>query len=210
MATSKERTRIIKGNIIDMIGISVSKKDLLTETATNLLEQYGESITDELKKSLIESGHTASNKLLQSITWNPIIKTAGGKMVLEIVIEDYYQFVNDGRKGKKNRFSFDNKRLINPKKAPGKLPPYDPIAKWLPLKPGMSPKKLGFSVKAKGASQTENFKRLVNMIRWGIKKNGIEPTYFYTSVINKNLEKELKENISKSMGRAITIQVTTK
>ena len=197
-----------------MIGISVSKKDLLTETATNLLEQYGESITEELKKSLIESGHTASNKLLQSITWNPIIKTAGGKMVLEIVIEDYYQFVNDGRKGTKQKFTDDTSRMIGKRKAKAKLPPFQPISEWLGKHRSAKAKfnnggklRLGQTAKV-----TDKVKKaiIVDQIRYAIKRNGIEPTYFYTSVVNNNTITNLTKAVATAAGRDLVLNIKQK
>lgn len=203
----KRQGKLIQGNILDIIGTSVSKKSLASVSG-DTLEKYGQQIIEDLKKSLVESGHSRTSQLLQSIDFDMV--EGGGKVRMDIILNDYYKYVNDGRKGKKSRKAIDRSRIIQKTAKGPSLPPFAPIAKWVGTVAGFSPKKLGFSVKSQRVRDKVKKVRIVDAIRWGIYNKGIEPTYFYTAVINKELEKEIKDSLTKAMGKSIAINIVAK
>jgi len=68
---------------------------------------------EKLKDELIDKGKEASGTLVNSIRTN--IRTDGNKFVIEVFAEDYFRFVDQGRR-------------------PGKFPPPEVIRSWVALK----------------------------------------------------------------------------
>lgn len=78
------------------------------------LAQYAQAITDRYKTNLENSGRRASGELISSI--NSKVTVNGNEYAIELNLEDYWYYVENGRK-------------------PGKFPPPDKILQWIKVKP---------------------------------------------------------------------------
>lgn len=121
---------------------------------------------------------------------------------LKIEIEDYYINVNDGRKGTKQSWRDNANFMIGKRKSKAKLPPYEAIRNWV----GSKPLKLRLDSKSKLSDKLKK-ESAINAIRQGIKVKGIEPTYFYSQVINDESIKDLTKYVQKVMGKALIIDI---
>ena len=106
------------------------------------LERLGEEYIAELIKRLTQLDKIASGNLINSLDWEVIETT--NKVILEIIGPDYLKWVDEGGR-------------------PGKMPPYDPIDRWVGQK-GIQPRQ----------GMTRN--SLVWAIRKKIATEGIQPT----------------------------------
>lgn len=198
--------------IISQFGADFGKDDLLNKATlsaiTLLLDDYGDEIIKRLRDNLERKKKRAGGVLID--TMEAIASEEAGKPTLELLLEDYYKYVNDGRIGKKSKGSIDQSRLINfPPKGP-KVPPFEPISKWIRFQSGFSSAKLGKRVRQTSRVGDKLKKaRMVDKIRWGIYWNGIEPTYFYTDVINSDLYKAIEEDLIALTGEGLQINLTT-
>ena len=78
-----------------------------------VLEEYGNVIAEQYKSNLKANGHKATGNLINSITSH--ITVNGNEYAIELTLEDYYKYVEEGRR-------------------PGKFPPVDKILQWIKVK----------------------------------------------------------------------------
>ena len=78
------------------------------------LAQYADAIADKYKTNLENSGRRASGELITSV--NSKVTVNGNEYTIELNLEDYWYYVENGRK-------------------PGKFPPPDKILEWIKVKP---------------------------------------------------------------------------
>lgn len=98
------------------------------------LEEYGNVIAEQYKSNLKANGHKATENLINSITSH--ITVNGYEYAIELTLEDYYKYVEEGRR-------------------PGKFPPVDKILEWIKVKNGKLPteKQLAFLISRKIANE---------------------------------------------------------
>jgi len=174
-----------------------------------LFEYYSNAVKLQLKQSLRNDKKKASGNLEQDLEAYTTVE--GTKVGFEVLIEDYYTYVNDGRIGRKRKSGVDMSRIINkPPKGPTP-PPFDAISKWVRFKAvkELSYPGLGFKTRqtARVGSKVKKMK-LVERIRWGIYWNGIKPTYFYTDTINEQLVNNIETDIYNLLGRTLEVNIT--
>jgi hypothetical protein len=78
------------------------------------LAQYGEAIADRYKTNLEASGRRATGNLISSV--NTKVTVDEQTFVIELSLEDYYYYVENGRSA-------------------GRFPPVDKILEWIRVKP---------------------------------------------------------------------------
>lgn len=78
------------------------------------LAQYAQAITDRYKQNLESSGRRASGELISSV--NSKVTVNGNEYAIELNLEDYWYYVENGR-------------------GAGKFPPPDKILQWIRVKP---------------------------------------------------------------------------
>lgn len=78
------------------------------------LGYYAQAIADRYKQNLESSGRRASGMLISSVNTN--VTVDGNEFSIEVNLEDYWKYVEDGR-------------------GPGKFPPPDKILQWIRMKP---------------------------------------------------------------------------
>jgi hypothetical protein len=99
------QARLIASGTLGDFATSFTRQDLLDANLVKgiygILTSYGERIEKALKDNLIAEGKIASRSLLDSIRYN--VYEVGSKVVFELLLEPHYQYVNDGRVGKKRK-----------------------------------------------------------------------------------------------------------
>jgi hypothetical protein len=214
--TDTTQARLIaSGRLESEFGQWFTRADLfdanLAKGVLSIFAKYGIEVERALKGNLQAEGKIASRSLIDSIRVE--VYEVGGKVIFELFLEPHYQYVNDGRVGKKNRKSVDKKRLVDPIKRGPSLPPFEPISKWLRYKgiKQFSKSGLGFHTRQTSRVSDKLKKaRLVDKIRYGIFNKGIEPTYFYKDVINSSLMKQINQDIEVSLGKSLELIITAK
>ncbi len=90
----------------------------INEGLQPIADQFGKEIVAELRKELISHGKQATGTLVKGLESK--VRFDGARAVIEVFAEDYFRFVDQGRK-------------------PGRFPPVDKIKAWLRVK-GISEK----------------------------------------------------------------------
>lgn len=155
-----------------------------------LLEKYGEALVGALEKALPPQAD-ASGELRDSIHFQ--IKRFGINYKFELLLADYYQWVDKGRK-------------------PGKQPPISSILKWVKdkrlviYKGKLQTKRKGKLKKISDDAKLSN--RIAFAIARNIGKRGTKATNFYTPTVEKWL-KDLKAELPKALKRDVIIELKT-
>lgn len=174
-----------------------------------LFQYYSDQIKIALKTSLRNKNKKASGNLKDTLEAYTVQE--GTKVGLQVELEPYYQYVNDGRIGRRKKGSVDMNRIINkPPKGPTP-PPFDAISKWVRFKAVKELSKPGLGIKTRQTARVSDKvkkMRLVERIRWGIYWNGIKPTYFYTDTINEELVRNIEADIYQLLGRTIELNIS--
>lgn len=165
----------------------------------DILAQFEQKFIDALQKSLEDKDRLVSGGLWQSIKASTSVY--GQKIVLEISMEDYWKYVDEGRR-------------------PGaKQPPTKAMLKhianrgerWNPVAQKISKlrkNKKGLEVKrGKPLPMDKARKSLAFLLARSIKKKGIKPTYFATKVMTGDLMKDFRTELNKAVGREIKIEI---
>ena len=160
---------------------------------------YRQKFIEAFQSSLEKHDRNVPGTLWQSV--NADIKVFGQKIVLEITMEDYWKYVEEGRK------------------AGGKMPPLEPMLKhiadrgerWNPAAQNISKftkNKKGLQVaRKKPLDMNTARKTLAFLIGRSIKKHGIKPTHFASEVMDSILLDAFKKDISIAVGRNIKIEI---
>lgn len=163
-----------------------------------ILKHYGQIIIDSLKKNLADSNHNASFVLSQSIQFN--VQIFGSTYTMEIAMENYWRWVEYGRKA-------------------GKFPPLDPIIKWTAQK-GFSINETAkkFGRKSRKINRDAIRRQLAFLIARKISRKGTRPTHFASQVLGQPfidrgelsgpIWDNLRNDLATQIGKQVIIQVT--
>src|SRR3972149_134875 len=158
-----------------------------------VMERYSKIIMDALKANLEKNDSIASSSFWQSIQMPVSIYARG--YIAELKMEDYWKYGEEGRK------------------AGGKFPPIDKIVKWTSQKGldigrlserrakkirGLKTRRIKKAYKA--ISLLSLRKQLAFLIARKIAKKGIEPTHFFSEVVNDTLIAQIKADVNKAAG----------
>jgi hypothetical protein len=171
-----------------------------------IMNDWGANVVEALKKSLAEKKKNASGGLSQSIKFD--VKNYDTYVELKLFADSYYKNVNDGRRGTNMKWTDDQSRMIGKRKATAKLPPFDAISNWVRFKGEASLSKVGLGFKTRQTSRvSDKVKKvqLVELLRRIIKRKGIEPTYFYTDVVNKETIDNLTQILLDQTGKQLVV-----
>lgn len=176
---------------------------------SNVFEKNGTILIEALQKTLDQSVPDAeTGKLYQSIAFD--INIVGKVWRFSISMEDYWQWVNDGRK-------------------PGKKPPLKYIVDWIDSKPsvkaqiksgkGLIKKRIERKRKERTARKKRKMSTITDIkaskevlgaafgIMNKIGKKGIQPTHFVSKNINSEVIQKLKDEIASVTSKKIKISV---
>lgn len=167
------------------------------ETTYSLLTSFGNKVVDALGRSLDRKKDT-TGELRDSIRFQ--IKILGNRMVFQLLLADYYKWVDEGRKK-------------------GKGIPVNVLKSWLTY-PGTLEKigakgagiyaasKRNKSKKGLIAINRSKINSLSYIINKKIREKGIKPTHFYSKVVNKDLVNELKKNLIEATKKDVLVTIT--
>lgn len=164
-------------------------------TLAAVFERYGKLFVEASKRNLLQHVPDAdAGKLFASIAFD--VEIVGTIFTFTINMEDYWQWVNDGRKA-------------------GKEPPIKPIIQWIQSRPSIKAKFSLTKKKLKGV-KIKNFQGLniqvpILSAAFGIARNigehGIRPTHFFSEVVTDAAVNRLKADISKQIGKTVEINI---
>ena len=173
------------------------------------VEKVRQRVIDDLVNSLDNSGATASGELEQSIDVK--YKLEDSKLIVSIVMEDYWKFVDKGVKGTR-----DEKAPNSPysfKSSKDSIPPnaLSGINGWIAAK-GVSLTGIATHYKNKNGKKVKRKKSLTNIqankslsfaLGKSIHRKGIKPTNFYTNVVDEEWIKNFTKEMSKALAEDI-------
>ena len=165
-----------------------------------ILDEYAQRFIDALHSSLEKHDRVVGGGLFQSVKAST--KILGQKVILEISMEDYWKWVDEGRK------------------AGGKQPPPQAMLKhianrgerWNPVAQSISKQyknKKGLLVQRKKPLPMDKARKsLAFLIGRSIKKHGIKPTHFASEVMHdSDLLDEFRKDLNIAVGRNIKIEI---
>lgn len=174
-------------------------KELELNHAEETFIMFLNEIIDGTTRNLIEADKDQPGNLLQSIGDKSKVYFDKGVLTLEVKMEDYWKYVEEGRKpGGKMPF---------PK---GDMKPILDFIKFRGIKG--NPKKVKLKNKTvrkavKQVSRDKALRQVAFAIGMKIKKVGIKPTHFYSEVVTDEFKNRLKIAVSKALARDIEINI---
>lgn len=168
-------------------------KDLEMNSVEDVFYRYKALLIDALRQNLIEADKDQPGSLIQSI--DVLIQEKGSTISFELSMEDYWKWVDAGRK-------------------PGaKMPPIKDLLDFIKVR-GIAgkPKQVKAKNKTvrkalKQVNRDKALKQVAFAIGISIKRKGIKPTHFYSSVVTDDLKSKLKADLSKALARDIEINI---
>lgn len=148
---------------------------------------YRSVLISSLQKSLEDVNRVSSAKLYQSIEVD--ITNNGRVLSFELKMEDYWKFVEDGRK------------------KGGKQPPIESILQFVKFRRIQPSNAKTLKGKSKKIKRDKAYKALAYVIARGIARNGIKPTHFYSKVVNDNFKEQFKTDIAKAFKQDVLVSV---
>ncbi len=174
-----------------IFGIDDSKFQVKGKTILDVLEEWGNNIQNDLRKSLRDngSGLITSGMLEQSILAMPV-KTVSGGLELEIQGLPYYKYVNKGVQG------------VGGKKSDGT--PWQKKSTGSPFafKEGRKPSVKHFVDWAYLAGKSPF------VIRELVYRRGIKANHFVDEVINPKLIQQVADDLGNVIGKTIEFDIT--
>lgn len=167
----------------------------------DILESYANKIIDALQSSLEKSGRYGAGTFAQSIIALPI-KVLGGSYVMEIEMDEYWKFIDEGVDGWEQSRGSQYKYKKN-----GKPIPITAMKRFIAtagIKPKVAP-----STKRKGLkkSKTTPYDSLAWALGYSIKRKGLRKTNFATDVFESQLIKDMQRDVLKAIGKEIRIEI---
>lgn len=182
--------------------LGISKSDVVTDidltTVEGVIMFYSNKIIEDAKANLASDGSNASYQLSQSIRPEFEITTEkfGVKYTMRILMEEYYEFVDEGR-------------------PPGKRPPLIRIENWIRNKEGFKLKqmdKIG-DIRERGKNKRKPYTReeIIRGAAFGIAKkiglNGTRGNNFYANVVNQEFYNNLNKDLSKALKKDVEVTI---
>lgn len=208
MSIAKSQREWLRNKMQGRYGVDDTPANFDSEftIADKILTEWGQNTVDALKKNLADTQKVASSSLSQSIRFD--VKDAGDYIQLRLFAAPHYIFVNDGRRGDKMKWTDNAELMLGKRKPTAKLPPFEAISNWIRFKgvKGLSKSGLGFKTRQTSrVSDKVKKMQLVELIRRKIKRDGIEPTYFYTQVVNKQTINDLSQILLNQTGKQLVV-----
>ena len=181
-----------------------SAAEYMREWSQTLIDQLKESAVKEMERNKGDSGSLgiiAASPLVQGIRFTPTF--LGEKITFAILMPASWYWLEHGR-------------------PPGKMPPEEPIMKWITHR-GFSidpisgkREKLIRSLKTKRLrkvlkqySKEKQRKQLAFLIRRKIGKEGTRETKFYSNIVTDNLLDDLKTTMRQKFKKDIIVELQT-
>jgi hypothetical protein len=168
------------------------------DAVSGVLEAFTAITIGKLKRGLNDKGRKSSGALEASIAPQPV-RVEEGNLIISIEMEDYWDFVNQGVNGTET--GWGSEYLFRPiAQTPSGNPPTfkDSIQDWMAFQ-GI--KQLSWvdkdgEYKTKNLTTDKDFEQAAFAIMQGIKKNGIEPSFFVDDALNEETITGLTEGLA--------------
>ena len=208
MSTAASKKEWLRNKMYSKYGVNDTPNNFDSEftVAENIMKNWGQNVIDALKLNLNSLNKKASSDLIQSIAFD--VQDHGSYVQLKLLASPHYIFVNDGRRGDKMKWTDNNELMLGKRKSSAKLPPFDAISNWVRFKGVKALSKSGLGFRTRQTSRVaDKVKKmqLVELIRRKIKRDGIEPTYFYTQVVNKQTIEDLTSLLLRESGKQLVV-----
>ena len=184
----------------------VVDKAFVAKTVEDIFLKYRADLIQDLRESLINVNRDQPGDLLQSI--DGFIKVESNNISFELVMNDYWKFVDKGVDGWKQSRGSEYKYKKN-----GKRIPLDAMKKFIKFR-GLVPKSVAKPNKRVNKKLgAKKINAAYESYAWAlgavIKRDGLRPTHFFTNVINEDLKQRLTKEISEALKKDIEINFTT-
>ena len=184
----------------------VVDKAFVAKTVEDIFLKYRADLIQDLRESLINVNRDQPGDLLQSI--DGFIKVESNNISFELVMNDYWKFVDKGVDGWKQSRGSEYKYKKN-----GKRIPLDAMKKFIKFR-GLVPKSVAKPNKRVNKKLgAKKINAAYESYAWAlgavIKRDGLRPTHFFTNVINEYLKDKLTKEISEALKKDIEINFTT-
>lgn len=208
MSIAKSQKEWLRNKMQSKYGVNDTPENFDSDFSISekIMNDWGFNVVEALKQNLVESKRVASSDLLQSIAFD--VQDHGSYVQLKLLASPHYIFVNDGRRGDKMKWTDNTELMLGKRKSSAKLPPFDAISNWVRFKGVKALSKSGLGFRTRQTSRvTDKVKKmqLVELIRRKIKRDGIEPTYFYTQVVNKQTIEDLSSLLLRESGKQLIV-----
>jgi hypothetical protein len=184
----------------------VVDKAFVAKTVEDIFLKYRADLIQDLRESLINVNRDQPGDLLQSI--DGFIKVESNNISFELVMNNYWKFVDKGVDGWKQSRGSEYKYKKN-----GKRIPLDAMKKFIKFR-GLVPKSVAKPNKRVNKKLgAKKINAAYESYAWAlgavIKRDGLRPTHFFTNVINEDLKDKLTKEISEALKKDIEINFTT-
>ena len=159
-----------------------------------VLAEFAQKVTANALKNLQEGGTNASFALSQSIDPLPV-RIMGKDYMVEIEMADYWKFVNEGVRGRKD----GSKSIGSPFQYTNKMPPRASIEQWITNK--------GINPGGRRGERLDPRASLAMVIQRRIFNFGTPRTLFFDKALPESLQKALVDDVAEALGKQISISI---
>lgn len=183
-----------EADILNKLNLGASKAILNNEPQSalgQLLISISEDVIAQLQEKLREYNvNTSSGALSQSLHATEV-QIQGDTVSVSISGEFYWKYINYGVNGTEVSHGAPDHGSA----PPGEMSFSESIAQWIPKRGLQLPE------------QFSNFESFTYAIMTNIRKHGKQARPFFSDVVNKSLVAQIKDPITKVMGKAIKIKI---
>ncbi len=181
-------------------------KAFVAKTVEDIFLKYRADLIQDLRESLINVNRDQPGELLKSI--DGFIKVESNNISFELVMNDYWKFVDKGVDGTKQSRGSEYKYKKN-----GKRIPLDAMLKLIKFRGLVSKSVAKPNKRVNKKLGAKKINAAYTSYAWAlgavIKRDGLRPTHFFTNVINEDLKQRLTKEISEALKKDIEINFTT-
>ncbi len=191
---------INEAEILKSLNIGI-KKEPTTDAVLLVFQSFNEIAVEKIQELLLNRG---TGSLAQSVAFIPV-KKSGDKYTLEIIADDYFDFVDLGVNG--TRANHSAPYSFKKETAGGQM--VRSIEEWnkttgrtVPVRVKSQFKNVSYSIKT--------YRQLAIATAIAVKKKGIKPAKVRERVFGKDQEQQLSSALEKAIGKAIEVHFQTK
>ena len=191
---------------LQQLGRNISEFRKAPDNAVvGVIEGFANKAINDMKKNLANKGRVASGALGQSIA--PSIFLEEGNLVLEIEMENYWDFINQGVNGTIQNWGSEYMfRPIAKSPSSGGETFKDSLLDWMSFKgiDSISWQNKDGEFETKYLVDDNDYNQAAFVIMRAVKRKGIEPSFFVDDVINEASITILEEQIAEAIAEELT------
>jgi len=217
MLAFKLKVKIASGGVVtekDLealkeFGITAEPDSEQLDEDVKFVANYVKEIIEQMQSQLLsQKAFTSKRSLIQSIKPEPI-NVSKQKILIAIVANKYWDFINQGVRG---RDSVKQGAEKSPYQFKDKPPPLRAMLQYInakPLKINVTPKKdkKGRELKVKKRDIANEKKRFASALSRSIQSNGIRATHFVDNTLTPQFIQEFEQIMLEQFQKRITIKM---